>query len=141
MGTTRVIPLVAVACVLGISQTGRAQSGGPFTITAFTIDGGGGTSSGGPFTLSGTIGQPDAGPPLVGGTFSITGGFWAAASSGTPACPADYNGDGFVDPDDLSDYIGCFFSVPSCDRADLNRDGVIDPDDLSDYISVFFSGC
>ncbi len=24
-------------------------------------------------------------------------------------CPADFNGDGFVDPDDLSDYIGVFF--------------------------------
>ncbi len=54
-------------------------------------------------------------------------------------CPADINGDGNVDPDDLSDYIACFFTPP-CDRADFNRDGNTDPDDLSDYISVFFSG-
>ncbi len=59
-----------------------------------------------------------------------------------PVCPADFNGDGFVDPDDLSDYIGCFFEAPPCPRADVNNDGFADPDDLSDYIGLFFSsGC
>lgn len=41
------------------------------------IAGGSGTSTGGAFALSGTVGQPDAGGPLTGGTFSLTGGFWA----------------------------------------------------------------
>ncbi|MBL8758883.1 MAG: DUF4157 domain-containing protein [Phycisphaerae bacterium] len=63
-----------------------------------------------------------------------------------PLCPADFNGDGNVDPDDLSDYIGCFFAPPDspCPRADFNQDGNTDPDDLSDYIGVFFTptpGC
>ncbi len=60
-----------------------------------------------------------------------------AASS----CPRDFNGDGNVDPDDLSDYISCFFNTPPCARADLNGDGNIDPDDLSDYIALFFGAC
>ena len=57
------------------------------------------------------------------------------------SCTADYNGDGFLDPDDLSDYISCYFSSPACGRADWNHDGFTDPDDLSDYISLYFSGC
>lgn len=55
-------------------------------------------------------------------------------------CPADFNCDGVLDPDDLSDYIGCFFT-PACTAADFNGDGFADPDDLSDYIGAFFGGC
>ncbi len=50
---------------------------------------------------------------------------------------ADFNNDGNIDPDDLSDYIACFFSQP-CALADLNGDGTVDPDDLSDYIALYF---
>lgn len=49
---------------------------GQYRLESFTIDGGGGTSRGGDFVLSGTSGQPDAGPHLVGGTFIVDGGFW-----------------------------------------------------------------
>ncbi len=55
-------------------------------------------------------------------------------------CRADFNHDTFVDPDDLSDYISCFFASPACAEGDFNGDGFTDPDDLSDYISEFFSG-
>ena len=47
------------------------------SITWFTQDGGGGSSSGDVFSLSGTLGQPDAGGPLAGGGFLLTGGFWS----------------------------------------------------------------
>ncbi len=62
----------------------------------------------------------------------------------TPAgCRADFNADGNVDPDDLSDYITCFFTNAafpgSCAEADFNGDGSADPDDLSDYITLFFT--
>ncbi len=58
----------------------------------------------------------------------------------TPSgCVLDLNGDGNVDPDDLSDAIACFFG-PDC-TLDLNGDGGEDPDDLADYIAGFFSGC
>ncbi len=56
-------------------------------------------------------------------------------------CRADFNGDGVVDPDDLSDYIGCYFSTPPCPLADINNDSNVDPDDLSDYIGIYFAGC
>jgi hypothetical protein len=60
-------------------------------------------------------------------------------------CPADFNRDGNRDPDDLSDFITCFFldvQFPAaCPRADFNADGFRDPDDLSDFITAFFAGC
>ncbi len=65
-------------------------------------------------------------------------GFINLAFTATP-CTADINGDGFVDPDDLSDYIACFFAAPPCPQADFNGDTFVDPDDLSDYIALFFS--
>jgi hypothetical protein len=57
--------------------------------------------------------------------------------------PADFNADGFITPDDLSDFITCFFitsTMPgTCPAADFNGDGFIDPDDLSDFIVAFFT--
>ncbi len=57
------------------------------------------------------------------------------------ACPADFNGDGFVNPDDLSDYITAYFQSPPDPRTDYNDDGRIDPDDLSDIIVAYFTAC
>ncbi len=58
----------------------------------------------------------------------------------TPSgCVLDINGDGNVDPDDLSDAIACFFDT-SC-VLDQNGDSSEDPDDLADYIAGYFSGC
>jgi len=55
----------------------------------FTFDGGGGTSTGGVYSVSGTIGQPDAGGPMTGGNFSLTGGFWSLLSVvQTPGAPS-----------------------------------------------------
>jgi hypothetical protein len=58
-------------------------------------------------------------------------------------CPADFNADGFVNPDDLSDFITCFFlevQFPgTCPDADFNADAFTNPDDLSDFITAFFT--
>ncbi len=54
-------------------------------------------------------------------------------------CTLDLNGDGNIDPDDLSDAISCFFDT-SCEF-DFDGSTFEDPDDLSTYISGFFSGC
>jgi len=56
-------------------------------------------------------------------------------------CKADINLDGTLDPDDLADYIGGFFSQPPDPTADFNGDSIVDPDDLADYIGAFFTGC
>src|SRR5262245_45917092 len=54
-----------------------AASAQNYSVDWFTIDGGGGTSTGGVYTVNGTIGQPDAGGPMTGGGYSLTGGFWS----------------------------------------------------------------
>ncbi len=52
----------------------------PFSLTWWTVDGGGGTSSGDAFVVAGTIGQPDAGV-MTGGDYALKGGFWAGDST------------------------------------------------------------
>src|SRR6185436_15120868 len=69
------ITLVLLISLATLPLSAFAQSGGPFTLNWFTIDGGGGTSTGGVYSLSGTIGQPDAGR-LTGGAYTLEGGFW-----------------------------------------------------------------
>jgi uncharacterized membrane protein len=66
------ILFITVLIILTLAATIHAQS---YTITRWTVDGGGGTGTGGSYTLSGTIGQPDAGV-LSGGTYTLIGGFW-----------------------------------------------------------------
>ena len=63
---------------------GHAQ---PYSIDWFKIAGGGGTSSNGQFSVSGTVGQPDASGPMTGGSYSLTGGFWALYAVQTPGLP------------------------------------------------------
>jgi hypothetical protein len=48
-----------------------------YTIDWYKVAGGGGTSSNGQYAVSGTVGQHDAGGPLTGGQYSLTGGFWS----------------------------------------------------------------
>lgn len=137
MHTTRLISLVAVAA---FTQVSAAQSGGPYTITAWTVDGGGiSNASGGAFTLSGTVGQPDAGPTLSGGAFSVDGGFWPAAISITP-CLADFNGDGFVNFFDISNFIAAY-NIQS-PAADISAPfGVWNFFDISAFIAAYNAGC
>jgi len=59
----------------------------------------------------------------------------------TSCCPADFNADGTLDPDDLADYIGAYFAQPEGAGSDFNADGTTDPDDLADFIGAFFAGC
>ncbi len=70
--------LVALALPL------HAQS---YDVNWHVISGSGGTSTGGVFTISGTIGQPAAGGPMVGGQYSLTGGFWALYAVQSPGAP------------------------------------------------------
>ena len=68
-----------------IPVSGFAQQ---YSIDWYKIAGGGGTSTGGVYAVSGTIGQHDAGGPMIGGNYSLTGGFWALISVvQTPGVP------------------------------------------------------
>ncbi|MBI3850313.1 MAG: hypothetical protein HY298_08500 [Verrucomicrobia bacterium] len=71
---------LAIFTTLALAQT--------YSIDWFTIDGGGGTSMGGVYQISGTAGQPDAGPTMTGGNFTVDGGFWGIiAALQTPGAP------------------------------------------------------
>ncbi|MBL8758123.1 MAG: hypothetical protein JNK35_06815, partial [Phycisphaerae bacterium] len=50
-------------------------------------------------------------PPSAVVALGQNAGYRIYAGDGT-GCAVDFNGDGNVDPDDLSDYIGCYFTPP-----------------------------
>ncbi len=80
--------VVAWCLVLLIAQAANAQN---YSIDWYKIAGGGGTSTNGQYSVSGTIGQQDAGGPMTGGNYSLTGGFWALISVvQTPGAPTLY---------------------------------------------------
>lgn len=130
-----------VLSLAAIAPAAWAQSGGPYEIRAWTIDGGGiSNASGGVFTLSGTIGQPDAGPTLAGGSYALDGGFWPAAVS-ADVCLADLAPPfGVLNFFDIAAYIALFNAGDP--RADLAAPfGTINFFDLSTYIGLFNAGC
>ncbi|MEA3309289.1 MAG: hypothetical protein U9Q70_07240 [Chloroflexota bacterium] len=76
--------LLSVALVLAASLlflaggAVLAQTGGGYDLTWYTIDGGGDMVSGGSYTLAGTAGQPEPGPVLTGGDYTLVSGYWPA---------------------------------------------------------------
>src|SRR5690242_6971397 len=82
---TRIAFGILLACAVGSAH-------GQFSIDWYKISAGGGmNSTGGVYSVSGTIGQPDAGGPMTGGNYSLTGGFWALISvMQTPGAPPLY---------------------------------------------------
>ncbi len=130
-----------VLSMVGVS--GLAASAQPYELDWSTIDGGGGTVSGGTFVVSATIGQPDAGATLTGGTFSLSGGFWPGAGSVGPGCVPDFDGDGFVDFFDFDLFVVCFEGggCPPGRTADIDGDGFVDFFDYDQYVIAFEAGC
>jgi len=77
--------LLILFALAAIPSVLRAQS---YSISWYTVDGGGGTSTGAVYSVSGTIGQPDANQqPMTGGNYSLTGGFWSLFAVQTPGAP------------------------------------------------------
>jgi uncharacterized repeat protein (TIGR01451 family) len=61
-----------------------------YQISWWTVDGGGAVgATGGTFALSGTAGQPDAGGPYAGGSYTLHSGFWSIAAGGSAGLIAD----------------------------------------------------
>ena len=60
-----------------------------------------------------------------------------------PTCPADFNGDGFLDFFDYSDFVACFEAgqCPAGGSADFNDDGFVDFFDYADFVAAFEDGC
>jgi hypothetical protein len=79
---------------------------------------------------------------------AVGGAFPAAAAprlevtlASTPLCPADFDQSGFVNPDDLADFIAAYFTAPPDPRTDFDGSGIINPDDLADFIAAYFTPC
>lgn len=67
----------AILLSLAGSALCHAESGGPWSITSSTLDGGGGSATGGTWKVTGTIGQPDASTQTsIGTDWAVAGGFW-----------------------------------------------------------------
>lgn len=63
----------------GTSPAAAAAAG--YDLAWWTVDGGGATwSAGGGTALGGAAGQPDAGVALIGGDYTLVGGFWGGAA-------------------------------------------------------------
>ena len=76
----------------------------------------------------------------VAGTFSDDLSF---TLTGTELCAADFNGDGFLDFFDFTDFVTCFEggACPDGKTADFNNDGFADFFDFSDFVTAFETGC
>ena len=118
----------AMIVLLGIAALATAQE---FSLDWFTVDNGGAMrSTSGNFELNGSIAQPDAGPPLTGEGFELTGGFWFALA------PDDCNSDGGVNLYDYADFEFCM-AGPHAEPPDrwclcFDQDGDRDVD-VADY--------
>jgi hypothetical protein len=72
-----------------------------------------------------------------------TGADFNATFRWIPYCPADFNGDGFLDFFDYDDFVACYEgdSCPPNEDADFNNDGFADFFDYDAFVGVFEIGC
>ena len=110
-----------------------------WSIDASVVACGGGFASGGEYSLRSTIGAVDSAPQLGSLSFTISPGFWPAATVRTNPCPGDHTSDGNVDGDDII----AFFSDWDHNElaADKNRDGGVDGDDVILFFARWDAGC
>ena len=143
MTTFRLCAGLGAALAISLSG-GRAL--GQLSMTWTTIDGGGGTCSAGQLVLNCTIGQPDAGAVMTGGSFTFTGGFWAGIGGGPHCGSADFNCDGDIGTDaDIESFFSCLSGVcpaaPCTNGADFNGDGDVGTDaDIEAFFRVLAGG-
>lgn len=99
-----------------------------YNIDWHTVDGGGGQSSGGQYVLTGTIGQPDA-SYSYGGDYELLGGFWP----GGPLCIVEF--------DDFARFAQHWLDTGSNLPADLDGSGTVDEDDLKLFVYEWLCIC
>lgn len=121
------VVLFALTATIAVAQ---------YQIDWHTIDGGGQlNSTGATYELSGTIGQPDAGPsmgPMIGGTYELAGGFWMVSQ--VCYCPGDMNSDGRKDALDVQNFVACFTAGGTCTCADTDLAGGVSLDDVPVFV-------
>ena len=80
--------LAGIWLTVMLSAVNLALHAQGYSIDWYKVAGGGGTSTGATYSVTGTIGQHDASGPMSGGSYSITGGFWARSNVvQTPGAP------------------------------------------------------
>jgi hypothetical protein len=143
---------ITLALVLSAAVP-AAVLGDGYTLDWWTLDGGGSMfSTGVPFELSGTLGQPDAGPvAMTGGGFELAGGFWAGAAVSQTIHIGDINCDGtygylsFGDINPFVQYLSNFsawqVAYPSCppQNGDINGDGTyghLSFEDINPFVAL-----
>jgi hypothetical protein len=136
---SRLFTLILILAAV-LAGSARAQ----LAMDWHTLDGGGGQSAGATLVLQGTIGQPDGtGPDFsAGATLSMSGGFWTGLTL-PPPCPADFNGDGFLDFFDYDAFVECYETevCPPGKTADFNNDGFVDFFDYDEFVLFYETGC
>jgi hypothetical protein len=139
--------LMLAMFMLAAAVAGEALTPSP-EMQWFTVDAGGGVMAGNGFVLTGTVGQMDAAPPMVGvsgggDNIAFSAGFWQGVAPFTE-CPADVSplgGNGVVDIDDLLLVIAAWgTNNPQFDIVSPGVPGatpVIDMDDLLAVIAAW----
>ncbi len=107
-------------------------------------------SAGGGFN-SHTITIDTSTPGVKSGFITVASNGWNTGSISIPitgevlppACPADFDGDGFVDLFDFDAFVACFEGVgcPPGTSADFDNDGFVDLFDFDAFIAAFENGC
>lgn len=107
------------------------------TATVFAADNTGVVTFTDPAPLTSTI----SGSPRY--LFQAAEGYTMGGLDFAPVCRPDFNGDGFVDIYDFSDYVNCFEGTfcPDGKSADYNGDGFPDIYDFTDFVTDFEAGC
>jgi hypothetical protein len=127
------IKTVAVL-VVGIAAS-SALGLDTYDLSWHTVDGGGiQVAGGGAFVLAGTIGQHDAGGPLVGGSYSLIGGFWTVDATIHASCPEDLDASGTVDAADLAILLG---NWGAAGVGDIDGSGTVDASDLAQLLGAW----
>jgi hypothetical protein len=91
-------------------------------------------------------------PATSGTTYVVVVGGYLTTGEGpgnisiscvAPPCPADFNGDGFLDFFDYDAYVECFETevCPPGKSADFNGDTFVDFFDYDEYVAAFETGC
>ena len=109
----------------------NTYSGPSYDLSWHSIDSGGGRSTGGAYELTVTIGQHDASGEMLGGAYTLRGGFMTLPAA--IPCLADSDNSGAVNVTDLLALLGAWgvCSVPPAGcPSDINTDGLVNVTDL-----------
>ncbi len=102
---------------------GAAGGGGPVSVRLLAAD-----SSVSYLSNSRTFTDMNAWPVL-----------YITAIASAPACPADFNGVGGLNVQDIFDYLAAWFA--GAPAADFNHVGGLNVQDIFDFLAAWFAGC